>query len=266
MKGKLFLLIAFFVVQMPAFCQSDSIRLNDWKMVKMDNAGYMYMVMTNGDLTRRTPGSDTTSMIYSPVRKTRISLLDVSNPLRTFLFYEDLQEYVILDRFLTETGRYRLNSLTPYAGMVAPAINNQLWLVDMVDFSIKKVDPQRDEVVIRIPLPQILDPDDSDFTYMREYQNLLFLVDLNSGIYLFDNLGNVMRRIDRAAVAYLNFDQNTMYYQLENDPETLYLENFYTGKEEKRALPAAARTVLLKSGRMWLFSDKVAIKYNIAEE
>ncbi len=262
MRAEFILLFLILIIQKPVMSQQDTIRLAEWYDVKLDNAGFMYMAIKNGDLVRKSPDSDTISLIYSPVKKTRISLLDVSNPLRTFLFYEDFQEYVILDRFLTETSRYRLTSFTSYAGMAAPAINNQLWLVDMVDFSIKKVDVQRNQVTIRIPLPQILDPDDSDFNFMREYQNLLFLVDRNSGIYLFDNLGNFLRRIEQTGVTYLHFEQNKMYYQVDTNPETLFLENFYSGEKEKMTLLAPARAVLLKSNDMWLFFDDVAVNYS----
>ena len=143
--------------------------------------------------------------------------------------------------------------------MVAPALNNQIWLVDMVDFSIKKIDPQWEQVTIRIPLRQILDPEESEFVYLREYQNLLFLADRNSGVLIFDNLGNFLRQIAVTGIVYLHFQGNALYYQVENDDRQLYREDLYSGVQDTIQMPAATRSVWLTENGMWLFTENRAV-------
>ncbi len=248
-----------------AFSQQKHMSMPDWEFVRGDNAGRIYLAASNGDIVRYDPENQQDPLRYSPVKKAQLTLLDVNNGLRPFLFYEDLQEYVILDRFLTETSRYRLTPFTSYAGIVAPALNNQLWVVDMVDFSLLKTDPQLEQITIRVPLPQVLDPDDSDFNGLHEYQNILFLTDRHSGIYLFDNLGNFLRRIEVPGINYLHFRNNLLYYQRENEPGTLYTEDIYSGYTQQITLPAAARSVWLGPESMWLFQDQEVWKYALPE-
>ncbi len=238
----------------------DSIPLPSWVEVAQDYNEQFYLVLENGDLQRISAKDDGQALIYSPVKKARISQLDVSNPLRLFLFYEDLQEYVILDRFLTESGRYGLTAYTSYAGMAAPSLNNLIWIVDMADFSLSKIDPQREQVQIRVPLPQVLDPDLSEFTFLREYQNLLFLVDKKSGIYIFDNLGNFLRSIEAGSVIGLRFLNKKLYYVVEDNPQTVYTQDIYSGERDEIALPRSVRAIIPGPEHLWLFGEGQAVK------
>lgn len=254
MQPSLLPVILCFILLFPALAQ-EPVPLPDWKTVSADNAGRLYITTASGDLLRR----DFPPLIYSPSRKSAITLVDVTNPLRPFLFYEGLQEYVLLDRFLTETGRYSLEAFTSYAGIVAPSLNNQLWVLDMVDFSIKKADPQFGQVLIRIPLPQVLDPGSSEFTSLREYQNLLFLADRNSGIYLFDNMGNYLRRIDVRGVEHLYFDGDMLYFTSTEHPGRLFTENLYRNSGDVIELPVDCRSVIIHGDSAWYFTQKELI-------
>jgi hypothetical protein len=248
------LILPLLMCTFPGFGQTAVVKLPEWRHVALDNAGRLYIVTPFGDLIRQDLEGSEPPLIYSPVKKARISLVDVSNSLRTFLFYEDLQEYVLLDRFLTETSRYSLVEITSYAGIAAPALNNQLWIVDMVDFSIKKVDTQFNQVLIRIPLPQVLSPEKSDFTFLREYQNLLFLTDANSGIYVFDNMGNFLRQINITGLETLRFSAKHMYYQMSET--VLVEEDIYSGERREIELKVPVKTILVQGESFWLVQER----------
>ena len=163
-----------------------------------------------GNVYRYNLDGTPSALIYSPPKPARVTLLDASNPLRIFLYYEDLQEYVLLDRFLTETARYSLNELSTFAGICAPSQNNQVWMLDLQMFSLRKIDPLNPSGALTIPLEQILDPEDYDITHMQEYQNLLFFADLKRGVYIFDNMGNLVQHIDLPGISRFSFYDNKL--------------------------------------------------------
>ncbi|MEJ2005003.1 MAG: hypothetical protein P8X57_08595, partial [Cyclobacteriaceae bacterium] len=92
----------------------DTLRMEGLSAAFLDAKGLLYTGNTKGTVKRYGPNDD--DLLYSPSRQSPVTLIDGSNPLRIFVFYEDLQEYAILDRFLTETARYSLSDLTTYAG------------------------------------------------------------------------------------------------------------------------------------------------------
>ena len=47
---------------------------------------------------------------------------------------------------------------------------------------------------------------------MKEYQNLLFIVDEVTGIMVFDNLGNYLRSIEVSGITQLGFFRNEVYF------------------------------------------------------
>jgi hypothetical protein len=174
-----------------------------------DVKGQLYLGFDDGQVIRLDENMET-SLVYSPPQASPVTLLDASNGLRLFAYYEHLQEYVILDRFLTETARYSLAQLTPFASKIAPSLNNNVWVLETRNFSIQKVNPRFGEVEFTIPLEQLLPPDDYVVSYLQEYQNLLFIADPGKGIFIFDNLGNLLDRINIEDVEHFSFQENLL--------------------------------------------------------
>ena len=86
MRAKAFLCIPLLLILFSATGQSDTIPLPPWQHVMLDNAGRIYLADRNGQVFRQSGDDTSTRLIYSPVKKVRISLMDITNPLRTFLF------------------------------------------------------------------------------------------------------------------------------------------------------------------------------------
>lgn len=182
------------------------------------------------------------SLRFSPQKKGEISLLEAWRSVNIFLFYRELQEYTILDRFLTTSSpnlkfvnevNDTKNSIG-FARLATIAADNNLWIFDDVDFSIKKYNTSTNNIIITTPLELILDPSTYELTFLREYQNLLFLCDRNSGILIFDNLGNLKTKIEIQGVSYFNFYNNYVYYLSDGK---LVMKNLYKDEVMTYALP-----------------------------
>jgi hypothetical protein len=204
---------------------------------------------------------------YSPSRKATISLLESWRTVNIFLFYRDIQEYAILDRFLTTStpnSTFRQNEEDDetgigFARLAALASDNNLWIFDDEDFSLKKYNTRINKVMLHTSLDLILDPSYYDLSFMREYQNLLFINDKNSGILVFDNLGNYKTKLPFKGLSYFSFLGNSIYFISEG---SLIIYDIYTSEQHFFPLPEEKKYtyVLLSESKGYLFtSDSVEI-------
>ena len=206
---------------------------------------------------------------FSPLKKGDVSLLEAWRTVNIFIFYRDLQEYILLDRFLTtsqENFSFRQfnnndEKRIGYARLANLASDNNLWVFDDEDFSLKKYNTSLNKVILHTPLDLILDPSFYDLTYMREYQNLLFINDKNSGILIFDNLGNYKTKLPYKNVNYFNFKGNVIYFLSENH---LVVFDIYTSRQQAIPLPEEKiyNYVLLGENKSYFFSKENIDIYN----
>lgn len=206
---------------------------------------------------------------FSPLKKGDISLLEAWRTVNIFIFYRDLQEYIILDRFLTTSQQNfsfrQFNNNDEkrigFARLANLASDNNLWVFDDEDFSLKKFSTSLNKVTLHTPLDLILDPSFYDLTYMREYQNLLFINDKNSGILIFDNLGNYKTKLPFKNINYFNFKGNNIYFLSENK---LISFDIYTLRQNSIPLPEGKKYnyVLLGENKIYFFSKEDIEIYN----
>lgn len=181
---------------------------------------------------------------FSPPKKADITLVEAWRAVNVFVFYRQLQEYNFLDRFLTSStpnfkfanGFDNNDEGIGFARLATVAYDNNLWIFDDTDFSLKKYDTQINQITIKTSLDLILDPKFYDLTLIREYQNLLFINDKNSGILVFDNMGNYKHKLEFKDVNYFNFIDNYIYF-LQKDK--MVIVDLYKGSQKEYPLPQA---------------------------
>jgi hypothetical protein len=146
--------------------------------------------------------------------------------------------------------------------LVCPDHDNKLWLFDLADASIKKVNPFTNEVLIEFSLDTTKFKTKPSFTHLREYQNMIFLLDANSGIIILNNIGKQINKIEKAGIGNFNFFGEELYYL---DGHSIKLVDLYTEEtheikvegENKFALVTDERIVLVnKKNRVSVFEFK----------
>ncbi|NJO03597.1 MAG: hypothetical protein HC880_19655 [Bacteroidia bacterium] len=186
---------------------------------------------------------------FSPPRPRDVSLLEAWQSLRIFLFYREYQEYTLLDRFLTPPATQAAYQFNPeqigFAQVATMAADNNLWVLDNRDFSLKKYDPIREMTLVHTALDLVLDPSNYDINFIREYQNILLINDRQQGILLFDNLGNYQRTLPYPNLNYLGVTQNALCFL---QGTNLCFYDLYQGHEYKIKLPQEPE---------WLFATLV---------
>lgn len=195
-------------------------------------------------------------LTYSPPKVVRLSLLEAWNTTKIFAFSRDFQQYTLLDRFLVPIGQYSLDETSVgFARVASLSADENLWVFDEVDFSLKKLLLRTGAVSIHAPMNQILDARDYDLAFLREYQNLLFISDRNSGLLVFDNLGNYRKKLPFKGLSSFGMRNEEVYFLQGNEVHFFHL---YTFAERSLALPAGqkANHVLAFEDRLVVFSGE----------
>ncbi len=220
--------------------------------VSVDRNADFYIADSQGNIDRY--DKDGTFLInYSPEKIGAVTSLETWSAMRIFAFYQDFQEYQELNRFLTPTTRGTFdNDALNFISVGTPSADNQLWLVDESDLSLKKYHPQKRTVSIETPFGLMLSGNSYKINHIREYQNLLFLAEEHTGIIIFDNLGNYIKTLPAQSVKYFNFDGNKIYYLEKN---AAIFTDIYTLDKDVLPLQIKAQYVLKIEKRLILFQN-----------
>lgn len=165
-----------------------------------------------------------------------------------FFSQETKQEFVIEQHYAIEP------TLTCSSG------DHQLWILDHSDWSIKRVNPIQSKVLAEGLIDQKQFSTPPQFTFMREYQNFLFLIEKNTGILIFNNLGIQIRKIEAPEVEYLNFLGEELYYK-KND-KLIFYDLFDTSVREQSIDPACHFALLTDTRTFLTYPDRVEIFEN----
>jgi hypothetical protein len=253
----LFLLI---FLQQTVFSQNiQTIAIQKPTAVSTDRYDNIFVADISGKITC----FDTTGkkmLEYSPVQVARISLLESWRSTKIFVFYQDLQAFTLLNRFLVATAeQYHFSDAIGFARLATLANDDNLWIFDEADFSLKKYNPDNEQVILNVPLSLLVENKDYNFTFIREYQNLLFVSDANSGILVFDNLGNYKKKIPISGLKHVGFLGDELYYFKD---DKLYFSHLYQTAERTIKLPKTEEKinfVLYLNKKIIVFTDKSLI-------
>lgn len=196
----------------------------------IDQQGNIFLGFDNGTITKYNTELDSL-LSYNPTRVGKFSLIEAWHGFQVFAFNNKFQDFILLDRFLSRESRYALGETGMYYVDLSTLSGEQnLWLIEENGLRLMKYDFKAREIILDISLNNWLDNQEHAFTFMREYQNLLFLIDKNSGIYVFDNLANIIRKIYVVNVDYVSLSGETLYYLTD---EAIISMNLYSNVQSE---------------------------------
>lgn len=243
---------------LPAWVEAQSRKIKDFPVrdvvnVSIDRLGDFYLVLQGGIIQKYDTNGNYTSQYRHP-DSLSITLLEPWNPLRVFVYSRDYQVVTLLDRFLVPQERILLDpSLAVEPSLASPILNSSFWLLDQADNSLKKIDQPAGKTagmgphVIQEVNLKLSANNRPEFTFLREYQNQLFLTDRNSGVYRFSILGKQMRLFPVRNLNFLGFLGEEIYF-LENGKIRLF--DLYSEDQRELSVDPDARWVLLTDERM----------------
>ncbi|PTX19611.1 hypothetical protein C8N40_104344 [Pontibacter mucosus] len=247
----------------PVLSFSHRISISSTTTISQDRNGNIYLLDERQNLLRLNPAGQPMDT-YSPPARGRISSIHAWNPMKIMLFYEGSQEITLLDRFLRPISTTGLLNLQ-YEGtakVAAPAGDLGYWLFDETRLSLGKLDPSTRQLSVETPLNLLLSQEQFDVRQLREYQNLVYLLDYNSGILIFDNLGNYKKRIPIDGLRHIGFRNNELYFVKEGK---LYFLDLYSTKERVLELPQEQVYIsaLVGDKQLYLFTKNAVEVYSL---
>ena len=181
------------------FAQETTLKLKKSVSVKAgfietDNIGNIYTV-SGGEISMYSASGDfimkNSALAFGP-----ITSLDASNALKMVLYFKDLSQVSYLDNQLSARGdRVELDVLGYYqTTAICRSYNDGLWVYDQTTFELTRLTEQLEISAQSGSLAQVLGYVPSP-NYMREFNNWLYVNDVEQGVLVFDWYGSYTKTI-----------------------------------------------------------------------
>lgn len=188
----------------------------------VDNLDNIYLLGSTNQLKKLDNNGDSVA-IFNDVKKFgKATLVDVSNPLKVLLYYQDFATIVVLDRFfnIRNTIDLRKQNILQVRA-IGQSYDNKIWVYDEVENKLKKIDedgnllletPDFRQLFSKTPSPQEI-YDQDQYVYLYDSAQAVFVFDYYGalknkilisgwdnfkvvGKYIFGSKGNKLFRYD----------------------------------------------------------------------
>ncbi|WP_422361553.1 hypothetical protein [Reichenbachiella sp.] len=189
----------------------------------LDQTGNIYVSNLQGEVSKYSPEGNF-MVEYAPTQVASIHEITAATQFKVSLFYKDLQEIIVLNRYLSNPITYRLTDFgLGYVEEVAPNFQQTLWVLDISDFALKLVDFRENRLLEQKSLAQVLDQSLASILSFHSHQNRMYVIDESSGIHVFDNIGNYLFKLMKGAPSSAGFHKDYMYYQADGFLNLIHL-------------------------------------------
>ena len=144
MISRITLFCFLFFISLNGFSQEDSIKISSNVVsAKLDRLGNVYFITSNNTLNKYEPTIKRYTK-FADLKNGKISSIDVTNPLRILVFYEDQAVVKFLDINLTEINSVDIRKYYSdgWISLSASSNNNGLWIYDNVNRKLLKLGEQ----------------------------------------------------------------------------------------------------------------------------
>lgn len=221
----------------------------------IDRQGYLYFASVDGVIEKYNTKGEL-QYHFSPQKRATPSLIEAWQGLRVFVYYQGFQEYLFLNRFLTDSERYNLDrfDISQFNGLATLSADNNLWLVNSNNLTLSKLDLISGEKIFENYLTLSLDSKQLKPAFIKEYQNLLFISDESLGILVFDNLGNYVETLEVPNNGFFSFSKNQMITTREN--KILLTDIYSKTKREISTANLSYQIVFMENNQIFALSGK----------
>ncbi|KXK37953.1 MAG: hypothetical protein J5I52_03050 [Saprospiraceae bacterium] len=197
--------------------------LLDIRMVEMDNLDNIFVVDAKNRLIKFDKNFNE-KYRFANNKNGLIKSIDVSNPLKIVVFYDDFNHIKILDNTLSLINE--LDMQLPLMDISACAMSNdgQLWVYDPIQFKLLKID---DHGRVLSETSNVADYGMKNVKIggIMERDNYVVLCDYSSGFYVFDNLGQYLFRFEAGRIRHFQLDGDLILYNTDAGLETFSLKH-----------------------------------------
>ncbi|WP_425639992.1 hypothetical protein ACPUEN_09365 [Algoriphagus yeomjeoni] len=233
------------------------ISLQNLDLISFDTKDQLFASTISGDIYLFSADGKQVNL-FSPARQGRLNQLEAAWTVNIFSFSSDLQEYRILDRFLNplaEKGFFLADINLAKAATLGN--NNMVWVWDESDLNLKLLDFRRNQIIQSQPLNLILESNDLSVTEIREFKNRLFMNVPQTGVFIFDNQGNLMRKIQVKGINKLCYYNEHLLWIADNKLVAISLTSNETKTLAELESPGGIYLQIGQERLAVVFKDKV---------
>lgn len=253
----------FTLIVTGSFAQELS-KVKAWKSkevtgITVDRLGNFFVILKKGGIKKYDPDGK----VLASLSKGAGEVVEPFYQPSIFIYHRNKQQYVVYGRNFDNAREYSIEpalAIEPY--LLIPTHDNKLWLLDKADYSLKKINPATQEVTHEFILPTEVTAS-PDFTYLREYQNFLFLLDKNSGIWILNTFGKLIRHITIPQPRNFNFFGEELYYL---DGNVIRFYDLITEETRTLAIPDNVNFALVTDERILLAGKTTLTLYQYPGE
>ena len=235
----------------------------DFTYFNVDNLDNVYLLTKNNQLKKLNENGDSLAVFNDVKRYGNPDYIDVTNPLKTLLYYKNYSTVVVLDRLLTQRNSINLRKQNIfYVNNVTLSYDNYMWIFDEEDFRLKKIDEEGKVLQSSTDWRMLFDTVPAPVK-MIDRDNFVYLYDPAKGFYIFDYYGGFKNRL--AFLNWTNVEVNgSNIYGFENRKLYSYVLKSLQLKEYK--LPAffgKYEAIKAMNGKVYLLNEKGVDIYEI---
>jgi len=176
----------------------------------VDRAGEFYLVTLEGQL-QKYDADGNLLVVYKG--QTAPTLFDPRDGARLFAYYRSSQHYEYLSPSFEITSAYKIDpSFVIEPWLICPSGDHKLWVLDVADHSLKKINPRASEVEVEVIIDSTLIKNAGDFAMMREYQGFVFAYNPAKGILVFNGIGRHIKTIPARGLRSFHFLGEELYF------------------------------------------------------
>ncbi len=177
----------------------------------VDNLDNVYLITEGNRLKKINANGDSVAVFNDVKRYGNPYSIDVTNPLKTLLYYKNFSTIVALDRLLTIRNTINLRTQNIFlVNSISLSYDNNIWLFDEEDFKLKKIDEQgkllQETTGWRLLFDTVPSP-----VKIIDRENFVYLYDPEKGFYVFDYYGTFKNRLPFLKWTNVEVSGKTMY-------------------------------------------------------
>jgi hypothetical protein len=222
------------------------------KDLQTDRLGNMYVISKSNQLYKYSvDGKLLSTLNYKYLGN--ISFVDVTNPLEIYVFYKELNMVVFLDNNLAYRGEMNLADYgIGQAAAVARSFDNGIWIFDVSDMQLKKMDKDGSNFLASGNMRQYISQN-SAITYLYDNTDRVFVNDSVNGIYTFDVFATYLKTIPIKGCHEIKVINEELFYH-PNQSKLLKKYQLKTFQTSEYTLPEAdlIKDVSIEKNRLYL--------------
>lgn len=210
----------------------DSIQVQAFDFV-VDPLRNVYAFTRRNTIVKYSPSGDSL-FEYASVNYGMPRTMDVSNPLRPFLFFENYLVAVVLDRTLSELYEYQLTNFDMDVRLAAPASDNGIWMYNWASV-LKRYDPNSQLFVESNQMQRQLIGFEPSQIFVTEGQILLHDERVGT-LYQISRYGVILKQIETGFKGRVQLSGSWCTY-FDEARQRLYYLNWQTEKAIQNNIP-----------------------------